>query len=1361
MTGWKTFLKHTPALAALTVLLLGAFSSVHALPGWTVINSDDTGLSARWSGGDGHIDTTTVDGRETYRISFTGTSPTGREGGPVTPVASALFAVPPGTEPVVSVSFSPSATISGVLTPYPTSSLDSSGFVVESFHMNDELYASPTPGFGVDTTNAGVIRGIRLVNVTVRPLQYIPGAGGRSGRIRYSTDATVTIRFVGNRRPSVRGPRLPSHYEFAVLNADRVPHWGSIRTVSRRSAVSTSPFSSGTWARVLVGTTGMYRLSASELTSNDSRFNDAELSSLAMFSGFCRMLPRSLTETRPDPTELTLVRPRVHDLDGDGRFNGDDYLLFYGKGPKHWWYDPSDDRTRYENNVYSRETVYWIGLVDSTALHAQVLSGAVSDASAQTLAGYWERSHEETETRNFDEPVYYGYVDGPYSGLHWEWRTVPANSFIDFQKTIYNMADARVRIRVAQLGGEGANIGSDATAKPKWLSVRMNGEAGTITQLEQHIPTWGWERLHTYSTPRSDVKSITITVENTQTSDVSLDFFEVEYLRQFVVRNDLFDFFIHPHRSSAPDRSVIAEISDVRDGSRLFEVTDGVGLVEYQLPAATISATDTVTRVQLQQNRLTERHYILTTEDWLAPVRIEAATPTANLHAQRPGVDYLVITHPDFSEQARRLADWRETGDTLRTYVATTEDIYDEFAVGMFDPAAIRDFIRYAYENWRDDTAEPELKYVVLFGDGQFDFRNLTRFTTSSEPHPGNWIPPHEDGPVCSDDWYGAVGDNPRLPELQVGRFCITSEDEARYVVDKIIQYENGTDRGAWQNEALFVSDDEYGENSIDPNFVSASETLARLVGNETVVKKLYTIEYTEDAQGEKPEARSDLLELWNRGAGYMNYIGHGNYLLWSHEHIFKLTEDLSLLENENRLPVVTTLTCSAGHFDNPDAQSLAEELVNHPAGGAIAVAATTRRVTNTPNVKFGRNFIETLYSESSNRPRLGDAFWTAKLLNLASTQRDLQINTSKFALIGDPATRVAFPELPVRISMNTDTLRALQPVTISGAVLTPDGSDTLRSFDGDVLVHLFDSFTRVKYQGGVWTPIFYYRKPGAVAFRSRTTVENGLYSVSAIIPREVIYGGTNARAVAQVWNDDIDGVGSLSELPISDTYDPDLSDDGAGPEITFTNADEPGQEEPLIDGSEIAAGECVRVWISDPAGINLTGEVGHRLLARIDGEDDPVNLTDRFVNWNSATSGWVDVDLSTTRTSVQVTVEAWDNWNNFSSDSLVVRVSREQDLTLNNIIAYPNPMDEQTTFTWVTTGLGSGEGDATIKVYSITGRLVDTIVREGVREGPAMASWSPHRTLANGVYLYQISVRRRSDGNTARAVERLAVLGS
>jgi len=105
--------------------------------------------------------------------------------------------------------------------------------------------------------------------------------------------------------------------------------------------------------------------------------------------------------------------------------------------------------------------------------------------------------------------------------------------------------------------------------------------------------------------------------------------------------------------------------------------------------------------------------------------------------------------------------------------------------------------------------------------------------------------------------------------------------------------------------------------------------------------------------------------------------------------------------------------------------------------------------------------------------------------------------------------------------------------------------------------------------------------------------------------------------------------------------------------------------------------------------------------------------------------------------------------------------VGRGKDIAVSNVIAYPNPMARDGAFTFVLDGVGaSTDADATVRVFTIAGRLVDTVTKLGVTDGPVVIPWTPAYQLANGVYLYQISIRRRSDGRTAKALERLAVVG-
>jgi len=59
------------------------------------------------------------------------------------------------------------------------------------------------------------------------------------------------------------------------------------------------------------------------------------------------------------------------------------------------------------------------------------------------------------------------------------------------------------------------------------------------------------------------------------------------------------------------------------------------------------------------------------------------------------------------------------------------QDIYDEFNYGLMEPTSIKEFIRFAFNNWQ----APAPFYIVLMGDMSRDYRKI--FADSRE----NFIP--------------------------------------------------------------------------------------------------------------------------------------------------------------------------------------------------------------------------------------------------------------------------------------------------------------------------------------------------------------------------------------------------------------------------------------------------------------------------------------------------------------------------------------------------------------------------------------------------------------------------------------------
>ena len=95
-------------------------------------------------------------------------------------------------------------------------------------------------------------------------------------------------------------------------------------------------------------------------------------------------------------------------------------------------------------------------------------------------------------------------------------------------------------------------------------------------------------------------------------------------------------------------------------------------------------------------------------------------------------IDYLIITPELLTTQAERLADFHRNNSGLVVRVVTLEKIYQEFASGKQDIAAIRNLIKYVY--WNASAPDKRVKYVNLFGDASYDYKDRLFSNTNIVP---------------------------------------------------------------------------------------------------------------------------------------------------------------------------------------------------------------------------------------------------------------------------------------------------------------------------------------------------------------------------------------------------------------------------------------------------------------------------------------------------------------------------------------------------------------------------------------------------------------------------------------------------
>ena len=374
--------------------------------------------------------------------------------------------------------------------------------------------------------------------------------------------------------------------------------------------------------------------------------------------------------------------------------------------------------------------------------------------------------------------------------------------------------------------------------------------------------------------------------------------------------------------------------------------------------------------------------------------------PNQNLRGYSDGGKFIIIYHKSLKDQALRLKNHRENNTKLNvsTVAVDVSDIYNEFSGGLLDVVAIRDYIKYAYDNW---TIKPE--YVLLFGDGTYDYKNTEKSGDNLIPAYQTVESLNELSSYPMDDFFARVDGNDSRVDIALGRLNVQSLSEARIAVDKIIDYETTHEKGIWRNLITLVADDNMTTAGPEGNWhTPQSEGLANNVIPESFdINKIYLAAYPTvlTALGRtKPGVYDEIINSVNRGTLIMNYVGHGSPELWAHERVFIKSSTIPLMKN-NKYFFLTAATCDFGYYDIPGLQSATEVLVTKESSGSIGAFTSARPVYSFENAALNEAFYSSLLRtprDTMNLPiAVGKAYMKAKLIGSGN-----QTNDDKFHLI-------------------------------------------------------------------------------------------------------------------------------------------------------------------------------------------------------------------------------------------------------------------------------------------------------------------------------------------------------------------------
>ncbi|UXP33250.1 type IX secretion system sortase PorU [Reichenbachiella agarivorans] len=1100
---------------------------------------------------------------------------------------------------------------------------------------------------------------------------------------------------------------------------------------------SNSVLSTGTWYKIAVLEDGVYRVDASLLDKAGIDRKKVDVSKIAIYgNAFNGMLPQPNEADRPDDLiENAIMAVGLE----DGVFDKSDYLLFYGRSADHLSFESASGDFLYEKNLYSDTAFYFLTVKEEPAI--RMSSQQVGEITGVAQSTYTRFSAHEIDRTNLIN-----------SGRYWY-----GESFLSSSKSLILNFDAGGLVDGSAIKVYASAAVYKATVNSSF-DFSINGDSvGSLSMLPYSGDKYDEQAVidaSVFQSTLSDATRLELKIDFVIGSNSGTGYLDYAHVMSVHDLN-----LAHRALSFYGTTAEVLQIKASDNTAQVWDVTDPTQVMVQQ-----VQLSGDVLKFQSQRDA---QHFYAFEESQIKKPIAKAKIANQNLHGMA-AAEVIYITHRLFLQEAQRLADFRTTHDGLTTAVVTVDQIYNEYASGRQDITAIRDFIKMQYDTYGT------LRYVTLVGDCSYDYKDRTFIKTNYVPvyEARNSIDPIES--YSSEDYYGFLEDDEgewvesaggdHTLEIGVGRIPVRNVSDLSEYVSKVIRYESSQlTYGNWRNKVVFIADD--GDANIHQRDADRLTTFLDTTNSELNVRKVFIDSYPQigvpgSIDQRSPQAKAAFAEAISNGSLIVNYTGHGNEDKLSDESILDV-DMIQELSNRHLMPFFVTATCQFGNYDNPSKVSGGEQILGHAQGGAIAMLTSTRAVVSNTNYTMNRAFYESLVVKEDGRyRRLGDLMRDTKNNSLAGPRN------RNYALLGDASMRLAFAGAAVELTHingqpldQLDSLGALGSYQLAGQVMSGGVLDA--SFDGTVVVTIFDKPTQFKTLGDQSSASIYDERD-VVLFQGEASVRAGVFSIETIIPKNINYsfGKGKISFYAMNTNKTWDAHGAFDEVVIGGSVKG-VKDDTDPPSMELYMGDVN-----FVNGSKVASNTVFMAKLTDESGINTSKlGFGNDLVMYLD-DSTGIKMNNYYTAaLDTYQEGWVIYPMyNLAKGEHRLKMVAFDTYNNPVERSIEFYVSDKNEIKISDLMNYPNPFLDQTTFKFSQDRLGE-ELDISISITNLQGQ---TILKTDyyLDDAPLVVSditWDGQDANGNkvkkGIYIYQIFIQSRVDGAKAQAYQKLLVL--
>ena len=1086
-----------------------------------------------------------------------------------------------------------------------------------------------------------------------------------------------------------------------------------------------SVLNSGTWYKMSISSTGMYKLTYSDLSSMGVDVANIDPRNIRIFHNGGGVMPKVNKSYYPD--DLYEIPIFVSGED-DGVFNQNDYILFYARGPVVWEYYRLKQYYEHVKNPYTDYTYAFLTVGDAPGrrIQTEIVPESTPEVSVNDFLDYQVLDVDEVNINNIGCTWFFDKFD---ITLEREYEFSFSNLNMSKEMKMHAcMASRNTSTAVMTFRHNGKQLYSKSFPNS---SLYMYAAYDTACMVR--------------FTPTTNPVKFDVKYTRAMSSSVAwMDYISVNAWRYLKMSGDVM-LFRNPECSES---SVVYEynLQNASNAVKIWNVTDPINPTMLN---TTLSSSNLSFKVNGDMNN---QFVAFNGNNFKKPTFV-GVVANQNLHSLK-NIDYLIITHPNFQSHAERLKNIHSRIDDLVIEIVQPQYIYNEFSCGAQDIAGIRNFIRTINNN--SDEGH-KLKYVLLFGDASYDYKNPdVCFVPSWESFnacdiSGSVVT--DDFFVCLDDDDGVMENRTSMIDLPIGRMPVKTTTEATVVLDKIEAYiaKNDAAMNNWRNVVTFICDDESGD------FISNSENLAKNLsgwGGDVIADKIYLDAYNQiaTASGQRcPEINEAISNRIARGSLVVNYNGHGGEIGWGDERILTI-DDINSWQNIPMFPLFVTATCEFSRFDDHTRTSAGELMFLSERGGAIAMI-TTARTTGSSGGLLMRTYERMFQMQNGEYPTMGEIFF--------KTKQDKSTNTKVFVLFGDPALHLAYPKnnvvlnkingkpvnLPNDTIMINDTLKSLSVIELMGDVRDNFG-EVMTDFNGKVYVSVYDKENTYRTKGDKGSPKIDFKLRNSLLFEGKADVVAGEFTISFIVPKDINYSYGKGLISFYATNYETDANGMYGNIIVGGFNDAALPDVD-GPEARIFIDDTL-----FVSGGITNENPVFYAFVRDEHGINMTGAgIGHDITMTLTG------ATCKTYNLNSYYDAPFSLnDYGTIAYRLQglnegehhLNFRVWDIYNNSTNVSIDFTVVKSENIALENIYNAPNPMTSYTNFGFEHNQ--KGDFDVTICIYNLNGQIVKTIndsrygtstrvepiYWDGTSDGGAM--------LPDGVYIYNVTITNNNN---------------